>query len=392
MRRGLLVGAAAVAIAGIGGTIAWGTAGSPVDPLTVREVPVPPAPIADTADASVVWSGDEFLVWGGGSGDKVGGRVHAGGAAYDPTTGSWRIMALAPIEARERHAAVWTGSEMVVWGGTRRHHGVGDLLDGARYDPATDTWRAMAPAPSGTDRSGGQAVVTDGRVVIGAGYGPTTEEERTVLVHDLVADRWTTVGLTAPVVHLLAVGDRVALLTASHPMAEGAPAEVRVLLLDPATGVLDTVGHIDLDSYPSGAGLLAHGDDLWLLVEAADRGTTRYRVEPGAPTRGLVVEGRVDVPAPVLLFGGPEPLPVMHAGSRRLLPSRHRAVSGIDLASGQAAHSEALEGPASCLSNGSHGVGDGWLFVWAAPACTVEAGGPQGSALVEVTWELDAPS
>jgi hypothetical protein len=38
------------------------------------------------------------------------------------------------------HTAVWTGSEMIVWGGF-----VSPKDSGARYDPATDTWSALAP-------------------------------------------------------------------------------------------------------------------------------------------------------------------------------------------------------------------------------------------------------
>ena len=51
---------------------------------------------------------------------------------------------------RNYHTAVWTGSEMIVWGGL----GVEvDFNTGGRYSPSTDTWTATSTtnAPSGRD-------------------------------------------------------------------------------------------------------------------------------------------------------------------------------------------------------------------------------------------------
>ena len=55
--------------------------------------------------------------------------------------------------ARFRHTAVWTGTEMIVWGGQL-------INTGGRYDPATDSWKPTSAinAPSArffvTQRSG----------------------------------------------------------------------------------------------------------------------------------------------------------------------------------------------------------------------------------------------
>jgi N-acetylneuraminic acid mutarotase len=60
------------------------------------------------------------------------------------STMTWASMAKAPIAGRSAHAAVWTGSAMIV------AFGVGDegaLADGARYEPKSDTWTALAPSP-----------------------------------------------------------------------------------------------------------------------------------------------------------------------------------------------------------------------------------------------------
>ena len=53
-------------------------------------------------------------VWGG----LAGGYSNSGGR-YNPATDSWTPTGTINAPAgRARHTAVWTGSEMIVWGGT----------------------------------------------------------------------------------------------------------------------------------------------------------------------------------------------------------------------------------------------------------------------------------
>ena len=89
----------------------------------------------------------------------------ADGAVYDPATDSWIGLATdnAP-SAREKHAVVWTGSEMVVIGG----EGVsGALEDSHAYNPATDTWRPLNGSVGA--RSGSTAVWTGSRILVFGG-------------------------------------------------------------------------------------------------------------------------------------------------------------------------------------------------------------------------------
>src|SRR5437762_304810 len=63
---------------------------------------------------TAVWTGSEMTVWGGFNNSlslNTGGR-------YNPGTNSWIGTSIthAP-SARSYHTAVWTGSEMIVWGG-----------------------------------------------------------------------------------------------------------------------------------------------------------------------------------------------------------------------------------------------------------------------------------
>lgn len=86
-----------------------------------------------------------------------------------PTTGgctpdNWSETAL-DLEPRQTATAVWTGSELIVWGG--RTQGVPRLGSGGRYNPSTDSWLPTsrgtnAPAP----RSGLTAVWTGTEMIV----------------------------------------------------------------------------------------------------------------------------------------------------------------------------------------------------------------------------------
>src|SRR5205814_5328282 len=63
---------------------------------------------------TAVWTGTEMIIWGGSSFDTFNT-----GARYNPPTDTWRVTSTASAPTpRAAHTAVWTGSEMVVWGGS----------------------------------------------------------------------------------------------------------------------------------------------------------------------------------------------------------------------------------------------------------------------------------
>ena len=64
--------------------------------------------------------------------------------AYNPTSDSWRELPEPPLQRREQSASVWTGTEWAVWGGTT---GQDELNDGIAYNPVTGTWRVIADSP-----------------------------------------------------------------------------------------------------------------------------------------------------------------------------------------------------------------------------------------------------
>ena len=115
------------------------------------------------ARLSAVWTGTEMIVWGGYDADKA----FADGARYDPALDTWRAVSARGMPfPRGYHKAVWTGSEMIVWGGS---WGGPALNDGARYDPATDTWRSIAECGAPPGRTEHSAVWTGSEMIVWGG-------------------------------------------------------------------------------------------------------------------------------------------------------------------------------------------------------------------------------
>ena len=87
-----------------------------------------------------------MIVWAGAIG--FAGDTNTG-AIYDPVTDSWSpITTVGAPSPRNHQASIWTGSQMLVWGGIS----LGTYVnDGALYDPRTDTWTPIstlnAPSP-----------------------------------------------------------------------------------------------------------------------------------------------------------------------------------------------------------------------------------------------------
>lgn len=130
-----------------------------------ENVPFDVGPLQARRGHSVIWTGEEMIVWGGSVDDSNSAALPAGfadGAAFDPATDTWRIIAPAPIAPRHNHHAVWTGTEMLVVGGYGR-------LDGAAYNPASDSWRSIADIPLGLpslDRTIGTSAVWTGEQLV----------------------------------------------------------------------------------------------------------------------------------------------------------------------------------------------------------------------------------
>ena len=112
-------------------------------------------------DHSAIWTGSEMIVWGGGpyTPSNSGGR-------YNPSMNSWVAISTA-TQPRSGHTAVWTDSEMIVWGG---YSGGLHVNTGARYNPASNIWTATTTANAPDGRIAHAAVWTGSEMVVWGGY------------------------------------------------------------------------------------------------------------------------------------------------------------------------------------------------------------------------------
>jgi N-acetylneuraminic acid mutarotase len=116
---------------------------------------------------TAVWTGTEMIVWGGANALPPGGFLNTGGR-YNPGTNTWTATSTtnAP-SARGNHTAVWTDTEMTVWGGS---YGLsGTLNTGGRYNPGINTWTATSTTNAPSDRGGHTAVWTDTEMIVWGG-------------------------------------------------------------------------------------------------------------------------------------------------------------------------------------------------------------------------------
>jgi N-acetylneuraminic acid mutarotase len=145
---------------------------------------------------TAVWTGNEMIVWGGYFSDGGNNYLNTGGR-YNPSTDSWVATSTtnAPI-GRDFHTAVWSGSEMIAWGGYF-YDGSDHYLDtGGRYDPITDSWTATttANAPAGRDQH--TAVWTDGEMIIWGGFAFPLNYFNTGGRYNPITDSWTATSIT----------------------------------------------------------------------------------------------------------------------------------------------------------------------------------------------------
>lgn len=165
------------------------------DPVTATWSAGPDAPVARRFEHTAVWAGDAqghgvMLVWGGSSIDYGPQTLLRDGAAFDPVPGTWRVLsAVNAPTARRQHVAVWTGSDMLVWGG-RATDASTWFTDGGRYTVASDSWTPISSvqAPSGRSQSG--ALWTGERMLVWGGIGADGLPRADGAAYDPATDTW----------------------------------------------------------------------------------------------------------------------------------------------------------------------------------------------------------
>ena len=134
-----------------------------------------------------VWTGTEMIVWGGNY-SNTGGR-------YNPETDSW--MATTTTNAptgRVYHTAVWTGTEMIVWGGL--DSSLNYLNTGGRYNPIMDSWTATTTTNAPTGRVYHTAVWTGTEMIVWGGDDENFVSLNTGGKYNPVTNSWTATSTT----------------------------------------------------------------------------------------------------------------------------------------------------------------------------------------------------
>src|SRR6266496_4154063 len=134
---------------------------------------------------TAVWTGSEMIVWGGQ--DQSLNPLNTG-ARYNPSTDSWTPISTTNAPApRSYQSAVWSGSEMIVWGGIDGNFNA--LNTGGRYDPVTDSWSAMIP--TNPARAGHTALWTGSEMLVWGG-----SDTNTGVRYNPDSDSWITINTT----------------------------------------------------------------------------------------------------------------------------------------------------------------------------------------------------
>jgi N-acetylneuraminic acid mutarotase len=111
---------------------------------------------------TAVWTGSEMIVWGG-EGINSPFFLNTGGR-YNPGTNNWTATSTTNVPSgRYLHTAVWTGGEMIVWGG---YDGNSYVNTGGRYNPTADSWVATSTTNAPDGRDDHTAVWTGTQMVI----------------------------------------------------------------------------------------------------------------------------------------------------------------------------------------------------------------------------------
>ncbi len=167
--------------------IVWGgiqgvpvNTGGRYNPKSDSWAALPAAPLAPRAYMPGVWTGNELVVWSGY--DVTQGKLYRDGARYDPKTNHWTPMSIAGApQATYFNTAVWTGQQVVTWGGV-----MGDGGNG-RYDPATDTWSAVSNVGAPPWRYQHNAVWTGSEMLVHGGWPSRGAGGR----YDPATDTWS---------------------------------------------------------------------------------------------------------------------------------------------------------------------------------------------------------
>jgi N-acetylneuraminic acid mutarotase len=159
------------------------------NPRTNRWRRLPGSPLLSIHDGYgiVAWTGRELIGWGGG----CCGDAFSDGVAYNPKTNRWRALAPTPLAGDQHPLGAWTGRELILFVGNLNPDTgkpwPARLARAAAYNPATDTWRRIAPLPA---PRGGARAVWDGREILVVGGAAGRSAARVGFAYNPATNRW----------------------------------------------------------------------------------------------------------------------------------------------------------------------------------------------------------
>ena len=118
--------------------------------------------------------------------------------AAETSPAPWVKVARSPLAPREAASMVWTGTEVLVFGGDQEPCPANAScvastkpppVDAAAYNPTTDTWRRVADVPDGVGWA--ESAVADGVVYV---LVPAPSGPGRFLSYDPDTDRWHETG------------------------------------------------------------------------------------------------------------------------------------------------------------------------------------------------------
>ncbi|MDG6028125.1 MAG: hypothetical protein E3K40_15780 [Candidatus Brocadia sp.] len=172
-------GNSAGALVNTGGRYMPGTGTGTWSPTEIKDAP------SARHRHTAVWTGTKMIVWGGYN--QVEGPPTNDGGRYDPDKNTWVATPTtgAPLP-RALHTAVWTGTEMIVWGGSSSNDTkpITPLNDGGRYNLTTDTWSATNTTGAPLSRSSHTAVWTGMEMIVWGGFRSGPPPDPTGILSD----------------------------------------------------------------------------------------------------------------------------------------------------------------------------------------------------------------
>jgi len=145
---------------------------------------------------SAIWTGDEMIVWGGYSYDDSS-TYYNDGSRYNPSNNSWHpISNINAPSARDDHSVVWTSNEMIVWGGGPG--GAGSMLNtGGIYNPTSDNWTLTSTSNAPSARLSHSVIWTGQDMIVWGGHYSNGYQDyyKTGGIYDPINNQWQNTSL-----------------------------------------------------------------------------------------------------------------------------------------------------------------------------------------------------